>query len=354
MQRHQELFWRNEPDISFNVSSAKLRELQDVPWKPVTDVRDWKELIQKKNLHSTRASVKICANSADPRVATNDEVRHGFITVVNPSLIQVKASRALDRRVTDTSSQSSTVHSATNPTNSSSSLHVGPRDANLEVLAVRGVETQSHPQIQAFPIPLAPVPPNGHTHGSKVIAATAPSPPMPMPMPTMPMPSVSPPAPAHARASPIAATPHPMTQSPSPLLGRPSKPLATLEPQKNVSSPRAPATPRLSPGTNPSSKPVGIANPNLPTQPHPQPASKNVKPAPKQIRNTKVDKPVQDVRGATKSTISISTFTHMFKPASMPGAFPGPEMDVDWVTVSHGPADSQGGNWLKRLFHRPG
>ena len=75
MQMHQELFWRNEPDISSKDSSAKLRELQEDPWKPVTDV-DWKELIRNKSLHSTSTSVKICASNANPRVATSDEVRH--------------------------------------------------------------------------------------------------------------------------------------------------------------------------------------------------------------------------------------------------------------------------------------
>ena len=140
MQGHQELFWRKEPDMSSKDSSAKLRELQEDPWKRVTDVRDWKELIQKKTLHSTRTSVKICASNANPRVATNDEVRHGFITVVNPSLIQVKASRTLDKRVTDTSSQMTIVSSATNSTIDSSSLHVGSRDANLGVPAAHGTE----------------------------------------------------------------------------------------------------------------------------------------------------------------------------------------------------------------------
>ena len=150
------------------------------------------------------------------------------------------------------------------------------------------------------------------TPGSKAVAATAPIPPMPMPMPMfMPIPSVSPPPSAHARVSPVVATSNPMIQSsrqsPSPLWDHPSNP-ATLEPQKHVSSPRAPATPRLSPGTNPSSKPVGIINSNRPTQIHPQPAPKYVKPAPKQIRNTKVDKPVQDARGARSLRNRLSPF----------------------------------------------
>ena len=276
---------------------------------------------------------------------------------MNLSLIQVKTSRAPDKRVTDTSSQLSIISSATNSTINSSSLHFGSQDANLGVPTIHGADAQSLPNTQVHPISLARVSPNGHTHGSKAVVATAPSPPMTMPMP-MPMPSVSPPPPAHARVSPIVASSNPMTQSPSPLSGHPSKPPPTLEPQKNVSSPRALATPRLSPGTLPSSKSVGIASPNLPTQLHPQPVPENVKPASKQSRSAKVDKQAQDARGppkSTKSSISISTFTHMFKPlASMPGAFPGTEMDVDWVTVSHGPAESQGGNWLKRIFRRPG
>ena len=112
MQGHQELFWRNELDISSDVSSAKLPQLRKDRWKRVTDVRDWQAFI---SLHSKGTSVKIvCASNASPRVATNDEVRHGFITVVNPSPIQVKTSRALDKRVTDTSSQMAIVSSATN------------------------------------------------------------------------------------------------------------------------------------------------------------------------------------------------------------------------------------------------
>ncbi|KAF8266955.1 hypothetical protein EI94DRAFT_99234 [Lactarius quietus] len=182
---------------------------------------------------------------------------------------------------------------------------------------------------------------------------------MPVSVP-MPMPSVPAPPSAHAHPPTITATPHTMTWSPSPPPSHPSKAPATPESQKNVSSPQAPPTPSLSPGPNPSSKSMGatpiIKGPGNPTtQPHPQPASKSAKPASKQNRITKVDKPAQEVRGpTTKASISISTFTQVFKPRpSMPGAFPGPEMDVDWVMVDQGPAEIQGGNWLKRLFRRP-
>lgn len=173
------------------------------------------------------------------------------------------------------------------------------------------------------------------------------------------MPSNSPQAPTHARVPPIAATPHLMIQSPPPPLGHHSEPSATPEPQKYVSSPQAPATPSLSPGTNPSSSPIGatpITIPTLTTLPHPQPVSKSVKRTPKQKQATKVNNPAQDASGPTKgmkSFKSISTFAQMFKPLPLVReSSPEPQMDVDWIFVSQGPADVQGGNRLKQLFRR--
>ena len=66
-------------------------------------------------------------------VATDGEVRHGFITVVKPPLIQVKASRASDKRAVDVSNRRSNVPSASNMAHASSSVHVGFHDTNLEV-----------------------------------------------------------------------------------------------------------------------------------------------------------------------------------------------------------------------------
>lgn len=337
--RKQELFWRDEPEL--NVSSAKPWELQEDPWQPVTDTRDWKELIQEKTLPSTRTSVKICVSHANHLVTTSDE-----------------GSRASDKRAVNPSSQGSNVPSASNTTHASSSVHVGSHDNSLGVPPSHSAGTQSLPKTQAQTTALATAPPNGHAHGSKPISAAARSSPMPMSTP-----SVSPPPPAHTRAPPITATPHTITQSPSHLPGHPSKLPVALESQNNASSPLASAPPSLSSGTIPSSKPTGVTpvtNPgpvNLPTQPHLPPVSNNVKPTSKQSRTTKVVKPVQETKAppkSTKSSITISTFTHKIFQPSMPGAFPGPEMDTDWVTVSHGPAEIQGGNWLKRLFRRPG
>ena len=148
------------------------------------------------------------------------------------------------------------------------------------------------------------------------------------------------------------------TVSPPPL-GHHSEPSATPEPQKYVSSPQAPAAPSLSPGTNPSSSPIGatpITIPTLTTRPHPQPVSKSVKRTQKQKPATKVNKPAQDASGpakATKSFKSISTFAQMFKPhPPVRESSPEPQMDVDWIFVSQGPADVQGGNRLKQLFRR--
>ena len=310
-------------------------------------------MIQKKTLLSTRTSVKIYSSHANRPVPTNDEVCQGFITVANPSLNQVKALCAPDKLITDASSQRPNVASATSPTNATSSIHVGSQDTNLEVPQAPDTGTQFLPQTQVHRMPLAPVRLSGPSPGSKSIAATTPSPPMSIPMP---MPSVSPPVPANARGFPTTATSYAMTQSPSPLPDHLSKPRATPEPL-----PQAPSTPSLTPGTNPSSKPIGatpITNSSLTTQPQPQPVSKDPKPAPKQNRTTKVNKPAQDAGGPTKSTkssFSISTFTHVFKPlSSMPGAFPGPQMDVDWEVVENQGSAVQGGNWLKRLFRRLG
>ena len=239
-QRQQEFFWREEPDLSTSI--AKPWELQEVPWKPVTDIRDWKELIQKKVLPSTRTSVKICVSYANH--PTYDEVRHGFITVVNPSLIQVKASHASDKRAVDVSSQTSNVPSASNTTHASSSIHLASRDTNLEVPPSHIADTRFLPKAQAQTTALAPVLPNEHAHGSQPIAAT--SSPMPIPLPTPTLTSLL----AHARAPPITVTPLTMTLSPSPLLGHRSELPATLESRKNVSSPQTPTTPSLSLGAN--------------------------------------------------------------------------------------------------------
>jgi len=281
-------------------------------------------------LRFSGTSVKICVGHANHPVVTNDKVRPGFVTLVNPCLIWVKAPCAPDKHAADASSQRSNVPPATNPpARASSSVPVGVQGANPEVPSAHGADTRCLPQTQVHTVPLATVPPNQHTLGSKSIAATVPSP----PAPTSPVP----PPPVHARRSPITATSHTMTQSSSPLLAHHSKPPATQEPRKNVPSPQAPTPPGSFPGTNP------------------QLTSNNVKPPPIQNR-TKVDKPAQDGKGPTKSTktsFSISSFTQMFKPPSMPGAFPGPQMDVDWVMVSQGPTEIQGGNWLKRLFRRP-
>jgi hypothetical protein len=285
---------------------------------------------------------------ANHPVVTNDEVRPGFITLVNPRLIHVKAPRVSDKQAADASSQRSNAPSATNPTRASSSVHVGSHDANPEVLPAHSAGAQCLPQTQVPPTPLAHVPPNRHTPGSQSIAATVTSPPVPMS-------SVSPPASAQARGSPITATPSTMTPSSLPIPAHHSKPPATQEPQKSLPSPRARAPPSSFLGTNPPSEPIGVTPITSPgpgnrtaQHSHPQPTSNSVKPAPIQIR-TKVDKPAQDGKGPTKSTktsISVSWFK-----SSMPGAFPGPQMD-DWVVVSPGPTDVQSGNWLKRLLRR--
>lgn len=290
-------------------------------------------MIQEKTLPSTRTSVKICVSHTNP----TNEVRHGFITVVNPPLIQVKAPRASDKPAVNVSSQRSNVPYASNTTHASSSVHVGSRDTNLEVPPSHSADTRFLPKTQAQTTALGPVPQNGHAHGSQPIAVTDPSMPIPMPTP-MSMPTPTPTSlPVHAPAPPITVTPTPMTPSPSPLPGHPSKPPANLESRKNASSPQAPATPRLSPGTNPPSKPTSVAP----------------------ITNPRHVNPATQPKGppkSTKSTFTFSTFTSKkFKPpSSMPGAFPGPDMDVDWVMVTEGPADIQGGNWLKRLFRKPG
>ena len=288
---------------------------------------------------STRISVKVCVS--------HDEVRLGFITLVNPSLIPFKASRAPDKQAADTSSQRSSVPSATDPTPGSSSVHVRLQDDNTRVPPTHGGDARYHPQTQVLPISLASVFPNQDTPGSQLIDSTVPSPPVSGS-------SVSHPAPAQARGSPI--SPSTMTPSSPPLPPHHRKPPATEEPQKNVPSP--PALPSSSPGTNPPSKPIKATLPgpgNRTAQHHhPQPASNNVKPAPIRDR-TKADKSAQEGKGPTKSTkpsFSFTSFTHILKPLSMPGGFPGPQMDVDWVMVAPGPADAQGGNWVKRLFRK--
>ncbi|KAH9058138.1 hypothetical protein EDB87DRAFT_954125 [Lactarius vividus] len=327
IRSHQELFWRDELDISLMDSSTIPRELPKLPWTPVTDIQDWKVLIQEKTLHSTKTSVRICVGP----VVTNDKV---------PCVPDKRASN-----------QRSDVPPATNPTRASSS-------ANVEVPLTHSADTQCLPQAQVHPAPLVPVPPNQHTPGSKPIATTIPSPAHTSPLPPLP--------PSHLRGSPIPATPPTLTQSLSPLLNEST---ATQEPRKNVASRQPSAKPGLFSGTNTPSKPIDITpvtNPrpgNRITQhSHPQPASNNVQPRSqeqKPIQNrTKVDNPgnpAQDGMGPTKptkSSVSFSSFTQIFKSQPIPGAFPGPQMEVDWVMVSQGPTDVQGGSWLKRLFRR--
>ncbi|KAH9021826.1 hypothetical protein EDB85DRAFT_400356 [Lactarius pseudohatsudake] len=303
-----------------------------VPWNTVTDIQDWKKLVRERTLQSTRTSVKICVSHASHIEVTNNQ-----------------APRAPEKCAADASNQSSDVPPATNPTRASSSVHV-------RVPPTHSADTQRLPQTQVHPAPLVPVPPNQHTSSSKPTAATIPSP----PAHTSPIPS---PPPSHPRGSPISATPHTLTQSSSPL---PNRPPATQGPPKNVPSSQPPAKPGLFSGTNPPSMPINVTpltNPGPGNQiaqhSHPQPTSNNVQPRSqeqKPIQNrTKVDNPAQDGKRPTKPTkSSISSFTHMFKPQPIPGAFPGPQMEVDWVMVSQGPTDVQGGNWLKRLFRRHG
>ncbi|KAH9051167.1 hypothetical protein EDB83DRAFT_1326238 [Lactarius deliciosus] len=331
----QTLFWRDEPKLpdiypkDSSVMPWKLPTLP-VPWNTVTDIQDWKVLVRERTLQSTRTSVKIC-------VVTNNQ-----------------APRAPEKRAADASNQRSDVPPATNPTRASSFVHVG-------VPPTHSADTQCLSQTQVHTAPLVPVPPDQHTSSSKPTAATIPSP----PAHTSPVPS---PPPSHPRGSPISATPHTLTESSSPL---PNKPPATQGPRKTVPSPQPPAKPGLFSGTNPPSMPINvipITNPGPGNQTaqhsHPQPTSNNVQPRSqeqKPIQNrTKVDSPANPTQDSkrptkpTKSSISISSFTHMFKPQPMPGAFPGPQMEMDWVMVSQGPTDVQGGNWLKRLFRRHG
>ncbi|KAH8993692.1 hypothetical protein EDB92DRAFT_374246 [Lactarius akahatsu] len=345
IRNHQTLFWRDEPklpDIYPKDSSAiswKFPTLP-VPWNTVTDIQDWKVLVRERTLQSTRTSVKICVSHASHPVVTNNQVP-----------------RAPEQRAADASNQSSDVPPATNLTRASSSVHVG-------VPPTHSANTQCLPQTQVHPAPLVPEPPNQRTSSSKPTAATIPSP----PAHTSPAPS---PPPSHPRGSPVSATPHISTQSSSPL---PKKPPATQGLRKNVPSPQLPAKPGLFSETNPPSMPINvtpITNPGPRNQTaqhsHPQPTSNNVQPRSqeqKSIQNrAKVDNPASPASPAqdgkrptkpTKSSISISSFTHMFKPQPMPGPFPGPQMEVDWVMVSQGPTDVQGGNWLKRLFRRHG
>jgi len=275
---------------------------------------------QCENLHGS------CKPSSSHEQQGVSRIRH----IVNPCLIQVKAPCAPDKNTADASSQRSNVLPVTNPSTCAfSSIPVGVQGANPEVPSAHGADTRCLPQTQVHTVPLATVPPNQHTLSSKSIATTVPSP--PAPTSPVPLPLV------HAHRSPITVTSHTMTQSSSPLLAHHSKPPATQELQKNMPSHQAPTLPGSFPGTNP------------------QLASNNVKPPPIQNR-TKVDKPAQDGKGPTKSmktSFSISSFTQMFKPPSMPRAFPGPQMDMDWVMVSQGPTEIQGRNWLKQLFCRP-
>ncbi|KAI9439128.1 hypothetical protein H4582DRAFT_2075780 [Lactarius indigo] len=332
IQSHQELFWRDELDISLMDSCAIPRELPKLPWKPVTDIQDWKVLIQEKTLHSTKTSVRICVSP----VVTND-----------------KAPLVPEKRA---SNQKSDAPPATIPTRAPTSVHGGALDANPEVPPIHGADSRCLLRTQVHPAPLTPGPPNQHTPGPKSITVNVLSP----PPPTSPVP----PAPAHLRGSPNAAIPHTMALSSPPRPVHYSKPPDIQGPRKNVPEPQVPTSPGPF-STSPPSKTIDdtLANPrpNLTSQRlHPQLASNNMqprsleqKPAPIQNR-TMVNNPTQGPTKSTKSSISISSFTQMFKPLSMPGAFPGPQMDVDWVMVSPGPADVQGGNWLKRLFRRHG